>query len=269
MLLAYAHFPQVCSSTKAWAAPNGKPISATCSLNQPLNPYFKFCLKTQTALCIQVISIIFACKILKMTIKVHPEARALIFDLDGTLSNSLPVHVATWNRIGEQYGFKFDPVIMHEMTGRPTIEFAKRVVEQYHLDADPEEIVRIKQQSFWDSAHLLHPVEEVISIVKDNYGKLPMAVGTGASKRSSEVQLEALQLRRYFDFVVSADDVTSHKPQPETFLECARLMGVEPKHCQVFEDGDLGLAAAKKAGMIVTDIRPFIRYGDWSEPSFR
>lgn len=198
-----------------------------------------------------------------MGIKVHPDAKGLIFDLDGTLSDSLPVHLETWNRLGEKYDFKFDPKILYEMTGRPTIEFAQRVVEQYKLDVDPEEMVRMKQQSFWDLAHLLKPVPQVVEIVKYYYGKIPMAVGTGASRKSAVVQLKELNLRKYFEAIVSANDVTSHKPHPQTFLECARLMGVEPRFCQVFEDGDLGLTAANKAGMFVTDVRPFINYGQW------
>ena len=198
-----------------------------------------------------------------MTIKVHPEAKALIFDLDGTLSDSLPVHVETWNKIGEKYGFVFDPKIVQELTGRPTLEFAKRIVYQYRLTEDPHEIVRQKQQSFWELAHLLEPVEEVLAVVKEYYGKLPLAVGTGASRKSAEVQLNALNIARFFDVIVSADDVLHHKPEPETFLECARLMKVEPAFCQVFEDGDLGITAAKKAGMLVTDVRPFINYGEW------
>lgn len=198
-----------------------------------------------------------------MIIKVHPEAKGLIFDLDGTLSDSLPVHVTTWNMIGEKFGFQFDPKIVYEMTGRPTIEFARRVVEQYHLTVAPEVIVRMKQTSFWNLSHLLQPVPEVVSIVKTFYGKLPMAVGTGASRRSAEVQLKALGLTDYFDAIVSADDVTSHKPEPDTFLKCARLMKVEPQFCQVFEDGDLGISAAEKAGMMVVDVRPFINYGEW------
>ncbi len=198
-----------------------------------------------------------------MELRVHPDARALIFDLDGTLSNSLPVHIATWNKIGDLYGFKFDPQILMELTGRPTLEFAERIVEQYQLKVTPEEIVKLKQQSFWDSSQLLKPVEEIIAIVKAYHNKLPMSVGTGASRRSAEVQLKALDIARYFDFIVSAEDVTKHKPEPETFLECARLMQVEPALCQVYEDGDLGISAAKKAGMMVTDVRPFIKYGEW------
>jgi len=198
-----------------------------------------------------------------MGLQVHPDARALIFDLDGTLSNSLPVHLATWNKVGEVYGFRFDPNILLEMTGRATIEFARRVVEEYRLSANPEEIVKLKQQSFWNSAHLLEPVHEIISIVKASHGKYPMAVGTGASRKSTEVQLNKLEIKHCFDAIVTANDVTRHKPHPDTFLECARLLDTEPGKCQVFEDGDLGLEAAQKAGMIVTDVRPHINYGGW------
>ena len=109
-----------------------------------------------------------------MGLHVHPDARALIFDLDGTLSNSLPVHVATWNKIGDLYGFKFDPKILFELTGRPTIEFARRLVEQHGLEVSPEEIVRLKQASFWDSSELLKPVEEITAIVKAYHKKFPM-----------------------------------------------------------------------------------------------
>lgn len=199
-----------------------------------------------------------------MGITVHPEAKALIFDLDGTLSDSLPVHIKTWKMIGEKYGFDFDPQIIHDMTGRPTIEFAKHVIERYGVDETPENLVKMKQESFWALDHLLVPVKEVMTIVNEFHGKLPMAVGTGASRKSAEVQLGAHNITDLFDTIVSADDVTKHKPEPETFLECAKQMGVEPQYCQVFEDGDLGIIAAEKAGMFVTDVRPHINYGEWA-----
>lgn len=198
-----------------------------------------------------------------MGITVYPEAKALIFDLDGTLSNSLPVHIETWDMVGEKYGFKFDPNIILELTGRPTIEFAKCIIERENVDADPNVLVKLKQQNFWDNAHKLIPVEEVTSIVKNYHGKLPMAVGTGAGAKSAEVQLKALGLTNYFNAVVSANDVQKHKPEPDTFLRCAELMGVDPQYCQVFEDGDLGIEAAKTAGMYVTDVREHIDYGEW------
>ncbi len=198
-----------------------------------------------------------------MKIKVSTKARGLIFDLDGTLSDSLPIHIATWKKIGEKYGFIFDTKIVHELTGRPTIEFAQRIKDQYNLNVDPLEIKLEKQLIFWDIAHNVKAVDELVSIVKDYHGKLPMTVGTGSSRKSAEIQLKALNLTHYFDGIVTADDVTRHKPNPDTFLECAKIMKVEPEYCQVFEDGDNGISAAQKAGMIVVDVRPFINYGEW------
>ena len=198
-----------------------------------------------------------------MKIKVSTKAKGLIFDLDGTLSDSLPIHIATWKKIGEKYGFTFDTKIVHELTGRPTIEFAQRIKEQYKLNVDPLEIKLEKQHMFWDIAHNVKAVEEMVSIVKNYYGKLPISVGTGSSRKSAEVQLKALNLIHYFDAIVTADDVTRHKPNPDTFLECARIMKIEPQFCQVFEDGDNGISAAQKAGMIVVDVRPYINYGGW------
>ena len=199
-----------------------------------------------------------------MILKINPEAKALIFDLDGTLSDSLPLHVANWNWLGRKYGFKFDQQIVHEMTGKPTIMFARRIVDDYKLKVSPEEIVKLKQNLFRHSAHHLKPVKQVVDLVRRYYGQLPMAIGTGASRRSAEVQLLSLNIGHYFEAVVTADDVTHHKPEPETFLKCAELMGIEPGACQVFEDGILGIEAATEAGMMVTDVRPFIRYGNWT-----
>lgn len=198
-----------------------------------------------------------------MGIEIHPNARALIFDLDGTLSDSLPVHMETWEKVGEAYGFRFDPKILIEMTGRATIDFARRIVDEQNLNATPEELVKLKQHIFWESIEQVEPIHEIVSIVKTWSGKLPLAVGTGASRRSAEAQLTELQILHHFDTIVTADDVTKHKPDPETFLMCAAAMGVEPAKCQVFEDGDLGIKAAQKAGMIVTDVRPHINYGSW------
>ena len=99
-------------------------------------------------------------------LQVDPRAKALIFDLDGTLSDSLPVHMATWNTLGETFGFIFEDRIVHEMTGMPTIAFAERLVNENKLSITPEELVKLKQKAFWDSVGLIKPVELVVEIVK-------------------------------------------------------------------------------------------------------
>ncbi|HOF54523.1 MAG: HAD-IA family hydrolase [Prolixibacteraceae bacterium] len=199
-----------------------------------------------------------------MGLHVDPKAKALIFDLDGTLSDSLPVHLATWKKIGNSIGFVFEEQLVFEMTGMPTIAFARRIIEENGLHLSPEELVRMKQEAFWEAVHLVKPVDQVVSIVKAWHGRLPMSVGTGASRKSATLQLGELGLTPYFDYIITADDVTRHKPYPETFLQCACKMGVRPEECQVFEDGILGMEAGHAAGMIVTDVRPFINYGAWA-----
>jgi beta-phosphoglucomutase-like phosphatase (HAD superfamily) len=199
-----------------------------------------------------------------MGLSVDPRAKALIFDLDGTISDSLPVHMATWNKIGSSIGFVFDERLVYEMTGKPTIAFAKRIIEENNLRISPGALVKMKQKAFWEAVHMIKPIDLVVEIVKKYKGKLPMSIGTGASRQSAILQLGELELLPYFDFVVTSDDVTHYKPEPETFLKCAELMKVSPAECQVFEDGILGMEAARSAGMIITDVRPFINYGSWA-----
>lgn len=95
----------------------------------------------------------------------------------------------------------------------------------------------------------------LIDVVKSYYGRLPMAVGTGSEHSMAEMLLRHLGLRDYFDAIVGADDVTKHKPEPETFLRCAELLGVCPDKCVVFEDADFGVEAAKRANMAIVDVR--------------
>ena len=193
-----------------------------------------------------------------MKLEIYPNTRALIFDLDGTLSDSLPIHIASWHSICSILKCTFDERIIIEMTGAPTIKIAERIKREQGLEVDAAELVRMKQYEFRKNIDLIKPHDAVISLMRQSYGKIPMAVGTGSSRISAMLQLKELEIDRLFDYIVTADDVVRHKPDPETFLKCAELMGVEPEFCQVFEDGELGMQAAQRAGMILTDVRPFV-----------
>lgn len=193
-----------------------------------------------------------------MVPEVNSLAKALIFDLDGTLTDSLPLHLSTWNKIGDLIGFRVDERFIHEMTGKPTVEFAVRIIQENNLRINSDVLVQMKQGTFREAIPMIRPFDVIVSLVRRCHGKLPMAVGTGACRKNALLQLENLQLASYFDFIVTSDDVIHHKPEPETFLRCAELMKVEPQYCQVFEDGIQGIKAAISAGMMVTDVRPYI-----------
>ena len=193
-----------------------------------------------------------------MKLEIFPQAKALIFDLDGTLSDSLPVHIASWHVVCKKLNCTFNERILVEMTGMPTLSFAQRIKKENNLLMEAEEIVIMKQQEFWRNINRIKPHVAVIDLMKSAHGKIPMAVGTGASRQSAMLQMKELEIDHFFDVIVTADDVDRHKPEPETFLRCAQLLKVEPQYCQVFEDGELGMIAAHTAGMLLTDVRPYV-----------
>lgn len=194
-----------------------------------------------------------------MILDVDPKAKALIFDLDGTLADSLPVHMDCWDIVCDNFDYHFSREVMLEMTGMPTLKFAEYVKEQSGCSYEPSEIAQMKQAEFFKRVDQITLFDPVFALVLKYHHKIPMSIGTGGSRKSVELMLDWLGIRDYFDYIVTSSDVERHKPEPDTFLECARLMGVEPQFCQVFEDGDMGIRAANTAGMIVTDVRPFVR----------
>lgn len=189
--------------------------------------------------------------------EIHPAARGLIFDLDGTLANSIPIHNYCWDETCKTFNYTFDADFFEKMTGMPTRAFAEYIKKDSGCNLSVDELIRSKQQLFYNLAHRITPYEKMTAFVIANYGKIPMSIGTGGGRRSASLILKTIGLEKYFPVVVSADDVENHKPHPDTFLKCAEMMGVPPSQCQVFEDGEMGMLAAVKAGMMVTDVRVF------------
>jgi beta-phosphoglucomutase-like phosphatase (HAD superfamily) len=131
--------------------------------------------------------------------------------------------------------------------------------QHFGYNLEVETIVKAKNAAYLSLTKKIEPVKPVLKVVQDYYGKLPMAIGTGEYRDIALVNVKAAGVGRYLKILVTADDVKKSKPEPDIFLKCAELMKVPPEFCQVFEDAPPGLEAAKRAGMIVTDIRPFVQ----------
>ncbi len=189
---------------------------------------------------------------------INPNAKGLIFDLDGTLADTMPVHFMAYQNILSKYGIDYTWEIFISLAGVPAVGTIEKINEIYGANLDPEEIGFIKEAEYERLMHNMKPIDPVIDVVKKYHRKLPMSVGTGGYHRLAWKTLEIIGLEKYFDILVSAEDVEKHKPHPDTFLRCAELMGVDPTLCQVFEDGQPGMKAAKTAGMMATLVTDYL-----------
>ncbi len=196
--------------------------------------------------------------------KIDSSTKALIFDMDGTLLNTISIHYKAWETVCKKYGIKVTKDYFFALTGRPVIEIATTLVKDFGAEVKPE--VLLKEKESLVSAHNkpIELIEPIVKLVYDYANKLPMAVGTGSGREKALDMLNKTNLISYFDCIITADDVDNGKPHPETFLRCAELMGVEARYCQVFEDGEAGLVAAQQAGMIATDVKPFYTKPVWN-----
>jgi beta-phosphoglucomutase family hydrolase len=192
-----------------------------------------------------------------MKYDISPGVKGLIFDLDGTLADSMPYHFEGWKKACNKYGADIDTAFLRLHTGSPGWLIASEIIRKCGLEGKVtiDQIVEEKLDQFHRVQHNVKAIEPVADIVRKYYGKLPMSVGTGGHREAAERTLEITGLRKYFDIIVTANDVDNFKPHPETFLKCAELMNVDPAYIEVFEDGDLGIEAARMAGMIATDVR--------------
>lgn len=191
------------------------------------------------------------------SINIFPTTKAFIFDLDGTLADTMPLHYDAWVKTAKIMNLEFSLDFLKGCAGMPSSKIIELLNKKNNRSIDPEEFSNLKEEFFTKDMHKIKEISAVTNLVYKYHGKIPMAVGTGGKRNIASETLQILGLDKYIQILVSADDVENHKPQPDTFLKCAELMGVSPENCQVFEDAILGFEAAKAAGMQVTDVTPF------------
>jgi beta-phosphoglucomutase-like phosphatase (HAD superfamily) len=193
-----------------------------------------------------------------MTLDVPPRIRGLIFDCDGTLVDSMPLHMEAWESSMRSHGGTYDHDFFFSRKGMNEEEIVAQYNACHGRDLDIRAVVADKHRHFRRHMHKLAPIRIVTDLVHRYENVLPMAVVSGGKGVIVRRELEVIGMRRLFRAILTADDPFKQKPAPDMFLAAAKLLAVPPSLCQVFEDGDLGLSAAVAAGMLATDVRPFL-----------
>jgi HAD superfamily hydrolase (TIGR01509 family) len=195
---------------------------------------------------------------MKNSIQILPGIKALIFDCDGTLADTMPIHMNAWKEallfFDAPYHFNF----IDKLKGMPEDQIVVLYNKEFNTNLNPQAVVEQKHIYFRKEAHHVKPITPVYRLVIQNKGLMPMAVVSGGLKSNVHFVLEMIGIKDIFDTIITADDRIKPKPAPDIFLESAARMNVAPHYCQVFEDGDVGIEAARLAGMKVTDVRLYI-----------
>jgi beta-phosphoglucomutase family hydrolase len=187
----------------------------------------------------------------------HPnfQPQGLIFDCDGTLADTMPLHWHAWQIVTQRHNLYFPEDRFYAFGGVPSRDILKLLAEEQGRSLDHVAIAHEKEETYLPLIAQAEPIHAVVEIAKANQGKIPMAVASGGTQKIIGLVLDHLKIRHLFDAVVTSEMVKNQKPAPDIFLEAARRIGVEPKFCRGYEDTELGLTAIRAAGMEAVDVR--------------
>jgi beta-phosphoglucomutase family hydrolase len=183
------------------------------------------------------------------------EIKGLIFDCDGTLADTMPLHWRAWQMVTRRHDLHFPEDRFYALGGVPSRDILKLLAEEQGRSLDHIAVAHEKENAYLPLMSAVEPIDAVVEIAKSNFGKVPMAVASGGTQAIIVDVLEHLKIRHLFQAVVTSEMVKNQKPAPDIFLEAARRIGVEPKYCRGYEDTDLGLQAIRSAGMEAVDVR--------------
>jgi HAD superfamily hydrolase (TIGR01509 family) len=174
---------------------------------------------------------------------------AFIFDCDGTLADNMHLHYEAWSRAMRDFGGSYPEELFYEWGGVPTGDIVRRLNDKFGLSLEVEEVVDRKEHYYRESIPKVEPMHDVVALVREYRGRVPMAVASGGHRDLVERTLRELGIEGFFDAVVTSEDYVRGKPAPDPFLKAANLLRVAPERCLVFEDTATGEEAARAAGM--------------------
>ena len=170
----------------------------------------------------------------------------------------MPLHMQAWEHALLQFGAVYDHEFFFSRKGMREVEIVELYNAHFNTSLDVSNVADAKHDFFRQHMNQLQPITPVVDTVHRYNGILPMAVASGGIREIIVEELRVIGVLKNFDIILTGDDPFKPKPAPDLFLEAARRIDVHPSMCQVFEDGDYGLTAAVHAGMLATDIRPFV-----------
>lgn len=188
------------------------------------------------------------------------DPKGLIFDCDGTLADTMPLHWRAWQVIAQKYKLHFPEDRFYSLGGVPSRDILKMLAQEQDVALDHVAAGHEKENAYLPFLSQVQPVHAVVEIARANHGRIPMAVASGGTQVIITQVLKHLDILHLFKAVVTSEMVRKQKPAPDIFLEAARRIGVEPRFCRAYEDTDLGLQAIRSAGMEAVDVREL--YGD-------
>jgi HAD superfamily hydrolase (TIGR01509 family) len=174
---------------------------------------------------------------------------AYLFDCDGTIVDSMPLHYVAWKRTLGEWNCEFAEELFYAWGGRPTDEIIATLNAEQGLRMPVENVARRKEEFYFAMLPELKAVPEVLEHIEAQHGRIPFAVVSGSARDSVTASLEMVKLMDRFETLVCAGEYTKSKPDPEAFLMAAARLGVEAGKCLVFEDTAMGIQAATAAGM--------------------
>jgi beta-phosphoglucomutase-like phosphatase (HAD superfamily) len=184
--------------------------------------------------------------------------QALIFDCDGTLADTMPLHWRAWQAVTRRHGLDLAEDRFYSLGGVPSRDILKILSAEQGVPLDHLAVAREKEAEYLPLIAQVEPVNAVVGIARRHYGKIPMAVASGGTRHIIEQVLQHLGIRHLFNTIVTSEDIIRQKPAPDIFLEAARRLGVPPHLCRAYEDTDLGLEAIRAAGMEAVDVRQLL-----------
>ncbi|WP_035355218.1 HAD family hydrolase [Edaphobacter aggregans] len=177
------------------------------------------------------------------------EFKAYLFDCDGTIADSMPLHYIAWKSVLAEWGCEFPEDLFYAWGGMPVVEIISTLNERQGLSMPVVDIQRRKEEMFYANLPQMKAVPEVLEHIEARHGEIPFAVVSGSTHESVRASLNTLNLLDRFEALVCAGDYTRSKPHPEPFLLAAERLSIAPENCLVFEDTALGIEAATAAGM--------------------